>query len=358
MRKIGGQMYEMKKDLVRNTHIMSMKRANIKSVAEAAGVSLATVSRVINGSANVSEDKIQCVYRAASGLGYRIPQRSVLPAHFRTRNIALAYSGWSNMQLAEWGFMEGIEDVFRKNDLRLVLTCLPSDGQLPSLLADRACDGVIVVANPEGVPENLLKNVKEFPCIQIIRSGGPQDFGDEVLCDNATIARMAIDYLYKAGARKFAYVNFHPDHEACRERGEYFDFFLRQRKLQTTLLVSDMQDALTRPRHLLAEELADRYLDLKEKPDGLFIPVDFQLPEIYTALQERGIKPMEDVQIISCDNCERHLARIAPRPATIDQCMYEVGYHAARQLIWRIQHPDSAPIRLFIKPELILPPAR
>jgi len=330
-------------------------KPNIKSIAEAAGVSLATVSRVMNSTAKVSERKVQSVYRAASILGYQMPQRAPTSTNFRTRNIALAYTG-SSMQLAEWGFMDGIEAYFRKRDMRLVLTNLTPDGEVPSLLADHACDGVIVLANLVNIPDSLLQIVKSFPCIQIVRGQGPLDCWDEVLADNASIARIAIGYLSGLNVRQFAFMNIHPDHESCVERGSYFEFFLRQKGIQPLMLKADYQDAKSRPRHRLAEDLVERFLQAEQKPDGLFIPTDFQLPECYAALESRGIRPMKDVQIISCDNCERHLATLSPRPATIDQLMGEVGFQAARQLTWRIQNPTAAPLQVFIKPKLILPP--
>jgi len=337
-----------------STRVVAPK-PNIKSIAETAGVSLATVSRVMNSSANVSERKMESVYRAASALGYQMPQRDSASKHFRTRNIALAYTG-SSMQLAEWGFMDGIEGYFRKRDMRLVLTNLAADGEVPSLFADNACDGVIILANLVNIPDSLLRIVKSFPCIQIVRGEGPQDYWDEVLADNASIARIAIDYLSGLNVRKFGFLNFHPDHASCVERGGYFEFFLRQKGVDAVMLVSDLVETTSRPRHRLAEDLVDRYLQLEQKPDGLFIPVDFQLPECYAAFESRGIRPMKDVQIISCDNCERHLAGLSPRPATIDQLMSEVGFQAARQLAWRIQNPTAAPLQVFVKPKLILPP--
>ncbi|MGN6504193.1 MAG: LacI family DNA-binding transcriptional regulator [Tepidisphaeraceae bacterium] len=332
-----------------------LPKPSIKSIAETAGVSLATVSRVMNATAKVSERKVQSVYRAASMLGYQLPQRASSSTHFRTRNIALAYTG-SSMQLAEWGFMDGIEAYFRKRDMRLVLTHLTPDGEVPSLFADHACDGVIVLANLVNIPESLLQIVKSFPCIQIVRGQGPLDCWDEVLTDNATIARIAIDYLAGLEARTFAFFNIHPDHESCVERGSYFEFFLQQKGIQPVMLTCEYEHAKSRPRHKLAEELVDRYLQLEQKPDGLFVPTDFQLPECYAALEARGIRPMKDVQIISCDNCERHLAMLSARPATIDQLMGEVGFQAARQLTWRIQNPTAAPLQVFIKPKLIPPP--
>jgi DNA-binding LacI/PurR family transcriptional regulator len=331
-------------------------KPNIKSIAEAAGVSLATVSRVINSTAKVSERKVQSVYRAASMLGYQLPQRDMPGTSFRTQNIALAYTASSKLHVAEWGFIEGMETFCRKRDMRLVLTMLTAEGEVPGLLAEHGCDGVILLADLKSIHNSIVDVLKTLPCVQIVRGSGPQHWWDEVLSDNTSIAQIAIEHLSRCNVRKYGFLNTHPDHESCVERGSYFEFFLKQRGDVAVMLSSDRQTALLRPRHLLAEDLVDRFLALDERPDGLFIPVDFQLPEIYAALRSRGVKPMEDVQIVSCDNCERHLAKATPRPATIDQMMSDVGYQAARQLAWRIQNPTAAPLQVFVKPKLILPP--
>jgi LacI family transcriptional regulator len=331
-------------------------KPNIKNIAEAAGVSLATVSRVINSTAKVSENKAQNVYRAASLLGYQLPRRAAASMQFRTRNIALVFTGWSGMQLAEWGFMEGMDEFFSKRDVRLVLTKLSSDGQVPSLLSDHACDGVIALGDLAGVPDSLLGIVGSFPCVQIVRGGRLQAFSDEVLSDNASIAQIAIDYLGGLNVRKFAFLNIHPEHDSCVDRGNHFEFILRQRGVVAEMFTFTREEAESCPSHQLVEVLVDRFVACDQRPDGLFIPVDFQLPEVYAALRSRGIEPMRDVQIVSCDNCDRHLMRVSPRPATIDQLMSDLGYQAARQLAWRIQNPTAAAVQIFIKPKLV-PPA-
>lgn len=332
-----------------------MSQTNIKNIAQQAGVSLATVSRVINNSAKVSDEKVQRVRKAASGLGYRLAPKPPAKVCFKTRNVALVYAGWSMMQLNEWGFMDGLESVFSQNDLRLMLVRMPEDGMLPSVFTDQACDGILTLADLKNIPTALIQTLEKFPCIQMIHGNARQHFGDEVFCDNLSVAGMAFDYLKQAGVKRYAFFNVDPSHYACQERQAFFDFYLRQENIPVTHLVAKVGDALTRPSHVLANELVKKMLAMKTMPDGLFVPVDFQLPELYTALISNGIKPMQDIQIISCDNCERHLVKVDPRPATIDLRIEDLGRYAARQLIWRIEHPDDVPVRLYIKPELIMP---
>jgi LacI family transcriptional regulator len=259
------------------------------------------------------------------------------------------------MQLNEWGFMDGIESVFTENDLRLMLVRLPTDGTLPSVLSQNDCDGLLILADLADIPAKSLDCLASFPSIQMIHGNARQQFGDEVFCDNQSVAKLAHEYLTQIGTKRYAFYNAHPEHHACHERQMFFDFYCQQAGMSVTHLVADQSDATTQPGHVLANALVKQMKALDQLPDGLFVPVDFQLPELYTALKSHGIEPMRDLQIISCDNCERHLVKTAPRPVTIDLRMHDLGRYAARQMIWRIEHPDSAPARLYIKPELIYP---
>lgn len=332
-----------------------MTNINIKNIAEQAGVSLATVSRVINNSARVSEDKAKRVRKVASGLGYRLSPKPSSKVCFRTRNVALVYAGWSMMELSEWGFMDGLEAVFSENDLRLLLVRMPEDGTLPSVFSQKDCDGILILADLKDVPNASIKSLEAFPCIQMIHGNDRQQFGDEVFCDNHSVAKLAFEHLQRIGVKRPAFFNVEPGHEACNERQLFFQYCLQKSGTQFTSLVAKSQQAQTTPSHVLADQLVAQMAAMDQLPDGLFVPVDYQLPELYTALKAHGIKPMKDIQIISCDNCERHLIKTDPRPVTIDLRLHDLGRYAARQLIWRIEYPDSAPVRLFIKPEVIFP---
>ncbi|MFG0248922.1 MAG: LacI family DNA-binding transcriptional regulator [Phycisphaeraceae bacterium JB051] len=332
-----------------------MTNVNIKNIAEQAGVSLATVSRVINNSAKVSEEKAKRVRKVASGLGYRLNPKPPAKACFKTRNVALVYAGWSMMEIHEWGFVDGLESVFSENDLRLMLVRMPDDGSLPSVFTQRDCDGILVLADLRDVPQENIDKLESFPCIQMLHGDVRQAFGDEVFCDNLSVARLAYEHLHSLNVKQYGYMNLFPSHRACSERQMFFEMYLKQAGLSCQSWLADPQEEHTVPSHELALQLVKQMVVSKKLPDGLFVPTDFQLPEIYTALRDHGISPMQDMTIISCDNCDRHLVKTQPRPASIDLRLHDLGCYAARQLIWRIEHPQSAPVRLFIKPQVVCP---
>ena len=328
---------------------------NIKSIAEQAGVSLATVSRVINNSAPVSEETAGRVRSAASGLGYCLRPKPPSKTCFRTRNVALVYAGWNQMQLNEWGFVDGFEEVFSENDLRLMLVQMPETGALPRVLAQQDCDGIVILSELNSVSDAVVKALERVPCIHMVHETPLQPFGDEFFCDNRLIAKLATEHLLRVGVKHPAFFNIHPEHHACIERELYFKFFMEQANIKVTSLVASPMPSQTTPSHVLAQQVVEQMAKMRHCPDGLFVPVDYQLPELYSALKAQGIEPMKDVQIISCDNCERHLVKTDPRPVTIDLHWRDLACHAARQLIWRIEHPAGPPVRLVVKPEIIYP---
>ncbi len=328
---------------------------SIEKIAKQAEVSMATVSRVINNSAPVSEEKARRVRDAAAGLGYCLRPKPPSKTCFRTRNVALIYAGLSAMQLNEWGFVDGFESVFSENDFRLMLVQMPENGTLPRVLAQHDCDGIVIVSELNKVSDVVINTLETLPCIQMVHENTHRPFGDEFFCDNRLIAKLAVEHLLGLGVKRPAFFNIHPEHRACCERERYFQFFLDQAKVEGVKLAADSMPSKNAPDYVLAQQIIERAAGMRPRPDGLFVPVDYQLPELYMALRHHGIEPMKDIQIISCDNSERHLVKADPRPATMDLHWRTLARHAARQLIWRMEHPFGPQVRLIVKPEIINP---
>jgi DNA-binding LacI/PurR family transcriptional regulator len=224
---------------------------------------------------------------------------------------------------------------------------------LPRVVSDRACDGILVLGDLVGATAEQVKTLAAFPCITMIHRDHRFSACDEVLCDDYSVARLAVETLQQAGATQYAFYNARPDHSACRERRIFFDFHLAQNELRAQHFVAELKESLAEPAHVVADKLVKRLAAAPQRPDGLFVPMDCQLPELYTALRDHGIEPEKDIKLASCDNCERHLVKVDPRPSSIDLHWPGIGWYAARQLIWRIEHPDADAVRLLVKPHVV-----
>lgn len=122
-------------------------RVNIHDIAKAAGVSTATVSRVVSGKPGVSDATIQNVQNVIEEMGYRpnISARGL--ASKKTGNIALVSSRTSNIVLGNPFFstiIDGISSVLDKMDYNTILSFTPSQQQ--RLLENHYVDGIIVLA--------------------------------------------------------------------------------------------------------------------------------------------------------------------------------------------------------------------
>lgn len=316
--------------------------ATIQSIAREAGVSIATVSRVINGSANVAEPTARRIRAAARVVGASLRPRPPAKRCFRTRNIAVVYGDANQLSLNEWGFLDGFEEVFDANDLRLVVVRLVDGDSVPRLLDRRECDGIVVLPDLRDVTHEVADALASFPCIQMVRRGVPKDIGDEFFCDNRLVVELAVDHLLGHGAQRPAFFNLDRNHPACRERGELFRAELVRRGMPA-------------PQDIRTRAAASRLFALpaSRRPDALFVPMDAQLPALYDLLRSAGVEPMADIDIVSCDNSPRFRDGLSPRPAAIDLQWRELAVHAARHLLWRIEHPDAPRIRFSVHPLLV-----
>lgn len=110
-----------------------------------------------------------------------------------------------------------------------------------------------------------------------------------------------------------------------------------------------------------AGDLVDRFLTLDPRPAGIFVPNDYMTALCYGALRDRGIEPMRDVDVISCNNEPAYQLLMSPAPATIDIGAERTGRACVEQLIREIRRPgEGGRVQVTISLMLIEPagPAR
>jgi len=103
------------------------------------------------------------------------------------------------------------------------------------------------------------------------------------------------------------------------------------------------------------DSLVDKMLDGGEKPKGLFVTSDVITPAVYQSLARRGIKPGQDIAVVSCNNEKPYLLPLHPRPAVVDIQAETIGRQAIERLLWRIDHPNAPRMTLVMEPKLLLP---
>jgi DNA-binding LacI/PurR family transcriptional regulator len=323
-------------------------------LAKKAGVSQATVSRVINGTGGVS---LETVRQAISETGYRPAPRGKGSAPASSWQV-LALIFLDDSYLAHPALalskIRGVQQAATEAGMSLLIVELLEGAALPPLVTSGRVDGLLLwggkmsdgVSLPEGVPAMWLSSHHE-------------ESGDGVLQGNEAVGRIAAKYLLGQGHRQMAFFNLQGTHPGYRARGEGFEYFVHQ----GGGLVQRVQEAPSDPAGMQAwtvhtEErvasLVERFLKLKPRPTAIFIPDDQLTALAWRAFLVRGVQPEKDVRIISCNNDQSFLLGLHPRPATVDLAPETTGRRAVEQLLWRIRHPgETRRVQVLVEPMLV-----
>jgi LacI family transcriptional regulator len=197
------------------------RRPTMRDVAAVAGVSLSTVSRVVNGSPPVRPDLAEKVERAVEMLGYRhnLAARNLRRADRLSASIGLVFEDVSNPFFS--AIHRGVEDVARA---RSVMTFAGSSDEQPDrerelaeALIARRVDGLVVVP-AAGNHSYLAREIAAG--LALVFVDRPPRFldADTVLSDNLGGARAAVSHLLARGHRRVAFLGDQPEIFTAAER--------------------------------------------------------------------------------------------------------------------------------------------
>jgi LacI family transcriptional regulator len=342
---------------------------SVRRIAELAGVSTATVSRVMNAQQNVSATTIQSVRRAMSQLNL---QPAALGAFRRATagkngarrgaSIAFLVLGTSGAQPAPAfeQLLRGIADASHHHGLKLTFSFVSDPTDVPVHLAHKHFDGVLLHGEKPAGP--LEQRVRHIPCVWVMANRHRPTYGDQVMPNNTGIGVQAAGHLLARGHRRLAWLS-------CGDGS----WFMGVRRLAFAALADEagasavfIEEPEERCHDIwqydglagAAEKLVSRLLQLAPMPTGLFVAEDRLLPAIDAALVRHGVDPRElsAVDVVSCNNERPHLIGLRVAPSTIDIRVESIGRRAVEQLLWRMRHPTFAEsIRMMIEPVLVAP---
>ena len=347
---------------------------NILKVARRAGVSTATVSRVINGSPGVGSETAAHVRAVMQELKYtpspmrpgpKPGSRRKPRANTRNRSIVLLTVGqtsseWLALPLMASAF-GGITAAAAERGVRLLVDEMPDPQRVSSIISGRHADGAIVFwsAKVRGDASSLLHH--NLPLVQLL--GATEGLGhvDHVTTDHMAVGQLAYRYLAGLGCRELAFVTEFPSWPLMRMRGQAFADAAHDNEhhVSNFLMTSDRVLAdIYRPRSFLAAtqaELIEKLCSRTPKITGIFSSTDRLTLKLYPMLQARKAIPGRDLTVVSCDNQEPLLSLLDPRPASVDLRPEIIGRLAVSRLLHRLEHPQETAIQLRVPPIMGLP---
>jgi LacI family transcriptional regulator len=323
-------------------------RPTMRDVARQAGVSLKTVSRVVNGEDGVRPDTTEKVNAAISALGFRRNDIArALRGGKRTRSLGLVIKDVANPFYSL--IARGVEEVARTNDLLVISGCSDEDParerHLIRSLCERRVDGLLVV--PSGSDHRYLISEINMGTPAVFIDRPPEDAlqADVVLIDNVGGARTAVTHLIEHGHRRIACLVDLPGIFTARERRRGYDETLREHDVPVDeSLVRVGQHDVAGAESAMAELLA-----LGDPPTAVFTGNNRLTVGALRAIQAAGT----GTALVGFDDLE--LADMLATPVTVvAHYPAEMGRRAAGLLCRRMAGEDLPPQRVVLPTHLIV----
>lgn len=335
-------------------------------VAKLAGVSHATVSRVINGRADVSPASVKRVRDAMQQLRYVPPAKRRGPkpkaSGVRTGNLCVLFvSETPTLARSPVAAMvlHAIEQEAAARGFSVIFSQVTAAGSLPQSVIAGRVDGLLMYGLPPS-PDVRQKLSRYSACVWLLSQRRPRGYwGDRVSPDNLKIGEMACRYLVDRGHTRIAAVDCDPNHFGFAARTQGFEETAGEAgvSFKTLSTGGDIKDKTpgAAAGKTVFDELVDQLLAAPgAMPTGLFVPRDLLTIQMYRALRRRGVEPGRDIEIVSCDNIPA-LEALDPRPTSIDVRPEEIGRRAVEQLVSHI-NDRTAPLKVttMVEPRLVL----
>lgn len=309
-------------------------RVRIEDVAAAAGVSMKTVSRVLNHEPNVSADTRSRVEAAVAEMRYRPHPSARVLAGRRSYLIALLYDNPSSNYLME--AEQGVLDACLAQHYNLMLTPLAGDGDIVArvedLVVQSRLDGVVLTP-PVTDDETLLAwlDRRDIPYASISPKEQHRRIG--VVLDERSAVREMILHLAALGHRRIAHIQGHPAHGASEWRLAGYRDGLQQAGLpcEAELVVPGMFS------YESGFDATNRLLALAHPPTAIVAANDDMAAGAICAICERGLSVPKDISVCGFDDTP--IARqIYPALTTVRQPTREMGRLAALELLKAVRN--------------------
>jgi len=326
------------------------KKVTIYEVARQAGVAISTVSRVLNGSPNVSEKTKEKVLKIIKELNFR-PQVSARKLASREpQMLAIAVPSFTTPYYNE--VLKGVKDEIKKLDLDIVLynTGSRNPEEAVQNFFDRGtADAVILLSI--GV-NDYVHEVLQSTKVPIVLVGSSHPSYNYFELNDRKGGFLAGEHLVKQGFKKIGMIKSPLNNKTSLQREEGFKDALKnyKMKIDKRLFVTGESTKHAGFTEETGFEAIYQYDKLGTFPEAIFCANDTQALGAIYALSKLGLKVPEDVALMGYDNIKitRYLDL-----TTIDQKMYTVGVQATMRLAEIISNPDDNLYQTTINPVLV-----
>ncbi|WP_165313685.1 LacI family DNA-binding transcriptional regulator [Vibrio ziniensis] len=307
-------------------------RPSVADVAKYAGVSTATVSRVLNENPSIRPQTRDKVKKAVEALGYQLPENNPVPKMNSSKLIMVLVPNIENPFYS--GIVKGIEAAAREHNYSVLLTNTQGDSWVElkylDMLEQKQVAGVISL-DPMTAQLNLPSRIVELPwvaCSEYV----PNSEVAYVSIDHKQAAKDAVLYLVSKGHKRIALVNSDERYIYAQQRLEGYISAMESAGLSIEDGYVQSMGGIDYP---LGELAARRLMTLPTPPTAIFSVSDTLAIGVMKAAFRMGKKIPEDVAVIGFDDIPLS-DMFEPSLTTIQQPTFEMGQAAMKMLSQRI----------------------
>lgn len=317
-------------------------KATLATVAQIAGVSIPTVSKVLNGRDDVAAATRDRVLDVMRSLNYRSPA-----PRRRTDSVMIDVVVESVTTAYYSEVMDGILECTSENGAEVVLSAMSLEAASAAERVRRMLDagrrGLLLVTSKWGPSDILTFQERGLPVVLVDPLNPPGDAVVSVGATNWAGGKAATEHLLGLGHTRIAHLGGPPQAECSQDRQHGYMAALLGRGVKV------------RPEYIISRDFSRsfgieglaRLLELPEPPTAIFAANDTIAIGVWEEARRRGMTLPADLSIVGFDGTSFAEATM-PQLTTIEQPLREIGRAAARTLLRQIdgEQPDSTRIEL------------
>ena len=320
----------------------------MKDVARRAGVSVGTVSHVINGSAHVREPLRERVLHTIRDLGYQPSQLARGLRKNQSNIVGMIVPDITNPFFT--AVVRGAEDISYQNGLRLLL-CNTDNDPAKELaywddLRSYRTAGLILIPSVSSRMGSIRERGFPVVCLDRLPKGWERD---SIAVDNAAGAEAATAHLLSLGHRRIAMIT--GDMGLANAVNRLAGFRAAMRRARIEVEPEYIQEG--RFNRLSGYEKMGVLLRLQPRPTAIFASNDLIALGVLAALRENGLRCPEDISLVGFDDLE-FSEFVLPALTTVSQPGYQMGTKGAALLLKRLAGAADPPQHIVLPTELHL----
>jgi LacI family transcriptional regulator len=319
----------------------------IGDVAAEAGVSIATVSKVINGRYGVAPTTLEKVQAVIDQLGY---ESSLVARSLRSQRTNVIGILVADIEPFSAELLKGAGAAIRAREHELIVYSGSGHGKdhsgwekrYVSRLGGTLTDGLILVT------PTVVDVSDATPIVAVDPHAGPSNL-PSIHADNLAGAITATRHLVGLGHRRIGFLAGRPDLESARQREQGYRAALAEAGIAVDPQLIQVGDYELE----MSEGPARRLLTVADRPTAVFAANDLSAIQTMHVARTLGLSVPGDVSVIGFDNIPES-ALIEPPLTTIDQSIQEMGRLAVEMLIDLIEGNDDRPSQVTLPTRLVI----